>query len=77
MARGQRKSIEEKIALKQEIVDSLSAKLEAEKKELQELYRAKKKKEMDSVGNLIAESGLSADEVGKMLKDYLERQEAC
>lgn len=77
MARGQRKSIEEKIAAKQEIVDALCSKLENEKKELQDLFREKRKREMDSVGVLIAESGLSPDEVGRMLKEYLDKKEAC
>ena len=39
MARGQRKSIEEKIAAKQEMIEALQTRVEAEKRELAELYQ--------------------------------------
>ena len=46
MARGQRKTIEEKINAKRELIDALMVRVEAEKKELASLYAEKKKKEM-------------------------------
>lgn len=35
MARGQRKSIEEKIAAKEELIEALTTRLESEKRELE------------------------------------------
>ena len=54
MARGQRKSIEEKIAAKQELVDALMIRLESERRELDELFEEKKRKELEVVNDLIA-----------------------
>ena len=38
MARGQRKTIEEKIAAKQELIGALMTRVESEKRELDELF---------------------------------------
>lgn len=75
MARGQRKTIEEKIAAKKEIVDALQIRLESEKKELQALYTEKRKKELEEVNELIADSGLAPDEVAEVLRNYIENRE--
>ena len=42
MARGQRKSIEEKIAAKEELIEALTTRLESEKRELEELCQEKR-----------------------------------
>lgn len=75
MARGQRKTIEEKIAAKKEIVDALQIRLESEKKELQALYTEKRNKELEEVNALIADSGLEPDEVAEVLRSYIENRE--
>jgi len=75
MARGQRKSIDEKIAAKQELLAALMTRIESEKRELEELYQEKKKKELEAVNDLIADSGLTPDEVSMMLKQYLSNRE--
>lgn len=75
MARGQRKTIEEKIAAKKEIVDALQIRLESEKKELQALYTEKRNKELEEVNELIENSGLAPDEVANMLRNYIESRE--
>jgi len=72
MARGQRKTIEEKIAVKQSLIDALVTRLESERKELDELYEEKKRKELEAVSELIADSGLNAEEVAEMLQQYIE-----
>ncbi|MCM1569493.1 MAG: hypothetical protein NC081_08610 [Roseburia sp.] len=76
MARGQRKTIEEKIAAKQELISALTTRMESEKRELQELYEEKKKKELEAVGDLICEAGLEPQEVAKLLQEYIEGREA-
>ncbi len=62
MARGQRKSIEEKIAAKEELIEALTTRLESEKRELEELCQEKKRKELEVVSDIIAESGLEPEE---------------
>lgn len=76
MARGQRKSIEEKIAAKQELIEALMTRVESEKRELEELYQEKKRKELETVSDIIAESGLGPEEVAEVLQQYLENREA-
>lgn len=74
MARGQRKTVEEKILAKQELIDSLMIRIESEKKELQQLFDEKKKKELEAVNDLIDEAGLAPDEVVKLLQGYINSQ---
>ena len=76
MARGQRKTIEEKIAAKEEIIDALQVRIESEKRELQELYTEKRNKELEAVNELILDYGLSPDEVAEMIRNYMEQREA-
>ena len=73
MARGQRKSIEEKIAAKQELIEALMIRVESEKRELEELYQEKKRKELETVSDLISDTGLTAEEVTAVLQRYLEK----
>lgn len=75
MARGQRKTIEEKIAAKEELIEALTTRMESEKRELEELYQEKRKKELEVVSDIIAESGLEPDEVAEVLQQYLENRE--
>ena len=75
MARGQRKTIEEKIAAKQELIEALETRVESEKRELEELYMEKKRKELEAVSDIMAESGLGPEEVAEVLQEYRERRE--
>ena len=75
MARGQRKSIEEKIAAKEELIEALTTRLESEKRELEELCQEKKRKELEVVSDIIAESGREPEEVAAVLQQYLENRE--
>lgn len=75
MARGQRKTMEEKIAAKKELIEALMTRVESEKRELEELYQEKKRKELEAVSDIIDESGLEPEEVAAVLQQYLERRE--
>lgn len=77
MARGQRKSVEERITAKQELIEALMTRVEAEKRELEELYQERKRKELESVSELIADTGLKPEEVSAILRDYLEQRTAA
>lgn len=72
MARGPRKSIEEKISAKQELIASLMTRVESEKRELEELLQEKKMKDLESVNELIADSGLSPEEAVEALQKYID-----
>lgn len=72
MARGQRKTLEEKITAKEELIEALMTRVESEKRELDELYQEKKMKELEVVSDLISETGLQPDEVAAVLQQYLD-----
>lgn len=76
MARGQRKTIEEKIAAKQELIEALLTRIQSEKRELEALYEEKRKKEFEAVNQMMEENGLEADEVTQVLREYLNSREA-
>lgn len=67
MARGQKKSIEEKIVAKEEIISALEIRLRKEKEELQELYEEKRQKELTSLSDLLEENGLDIDSVKNLI----------
>ena len=75
MARGQRKTIDEKIIAKQELIEALTTRVESEKRELEELYQEKRRQELEVVSELIDESGLEPHEVAAVLQQYLEERE--
>lgn len=71
MARGQRKTIEEKIAAKQELIEALMTRVESEKRELEELFQEKKRKELETVSDMISDAGLQPEDVAEMLQEYM------
>lgn len=76
MARGQRKSVEEKIAAKQELIDALMVRVDSEKAELDALYEEKRLRDLETVSELIEEAGLSAEEAAEALQRYAEARSA-
>lgn len=74
MARGQRKSIEEKITEKKEIINSLKIRLEKENDELKELLSEQKQQEIENLYELIKSTKLSVDEVTEVLNEYLSNK---
>ena len=77
MARGPRKTIEEKIEAKQELIEALETRLESEKSELEDMLKEKRLKELEEVGDLIEESGLEPSAVADLLRDYLKDQQSA
>lgn len=74
MARGQRKSIDEKIQQKQELISSIETRLEHEKKELEELLSEKEKQEVKILNDFIKTSGMSVYEATEVLRQYVSGQ---
>ena len=77
MARGQRKTLDEKIAAKQELIDALMTRVQSEKRELAELVQEKKMKELEAVSDLIADTGLQPEEVAEALQEYMKTRTAA
>jgi len=77
MARGQRKSIEEKIQAKQEILNALLVRVESEKRELAELMEEKKRKELEAVSDMIGDYGLAPEEVTMALQQFMDARQAA
>lgn len=67
MARGQKKSIEEKIMAKEEMISALEIRLKKEKEELQEMYEEKRQRELNSLNDLLEENGLDIDSVKNLI----------
>lgn len=74
MARGQRKSIEEKIQQKQELIESIETRLDHERKELEALLSEKQQQEVKNLNDFLKASGLSVDEATEVLQQYLSEQ---
>ena len=72
MARGPRKSIEEKITAKQELINSFLTRIESEKRELEALYEEKRLKDLEAVNEIIEEAGLSPEEAAEALQQFIE-----
>lgn len=71
MARGQRKTLEEKIQAKQELITALKTRIESEQRELDDLFEEKHKRELETVSDLIADTGLNTEEVASLLRQYM------
>ena len=76
MPRGQRKSLEEKIQAKQELINALNIRMESEQRELEELFEQKKRKELEAVSDIIEDAGLAPEEVTEVLQQYIESRRA-
>lgn len=70
MARGPRKTIEEKIHAKEELIHSLQVRIKSEQGELEELYREKQAEQLGVLSALLDETGLSAEEAVGILKEH-------
>lgn len=74
MARGQRKSIDEKIFQKEELIKSIEIRLDHERNELEALLDEKYLQEVKTLNDFLKTSGLSAQEATEVLQQYLTGQ---
>lgn len=72
MARGQRRTIEEKIAEKEELIAALRTRLKSEQSELDALYKEKKNRDLDSLNQLLTATGLDISEASDILQNYIQ-----
>ncbi len=76
MARGQRRTIEEKIAEKEGLVAALRTRLKSEQNELEALYKEKRDKDLEGISQLLDSSGLNVDEASDILQEYIRTHSA-
>ncbi|MDE7446070.1 MAG: hypothetical protein K2N15_10280 [Lachnospiraceae bacterium] len=72
MARGQRKTVEEKIAEKEELILALKTRLKSEQSELDALYKEKRDRDLEELSQLLEASGLNLEEASEILQEYVQ-----
>lgn len=72
MARGQRKSVEDKIAEKEELIQALRTRLKSEQSELDTLYKEKRDRDLEELNKLITSTGLDVNEASDILQEYIQ-----
>ncbi|GFI03002.1 MAG: hypothetical protein HFI44_09010 [Lachnospiraceae bacterium] len=71
MARGQRKTVEEKISEKEELILALRTRLKSEQNELDALYKEKRDRDLEELSQFLASSGLKLEEASEILQEYV------
>lgn len=71
MARGPRKTLEEKIAAKEELIQALKVRIQSENEELQQMYQEKRLRDLESLSVIIEEAGLTEHEVQDAIHAYV------
>ncbi len=72
MARGQRKTVEEKIEAKKEEIRLLKIRIDKEEDELEALMNEKKAKDIDVLYKFISKTNLSAQQAAEILEEHLQ-----
>ena len=73
MARGPKKSLDDKINEKYSIIEALKIRIKSEQSELDELLKEKQNKEIVELGNVLKDSNLSAEDARRILEDYITK----
>ena len=71
MARGQRKSIDEKIREKEELIGALKVRIQSEERELNDLITEKRDKEAEAITRMLAEAGISMEEAKDLIAQHV------
>ena len=71
MARGQRKSIDEKIREKEELIEALKVRIQSEERELNDLLTEKRNKEAEAITRMLAEAGISMEEAKDLIAQHV------
>jgi len=66
MARGVKKSLQEKISQKEELIDALTTRVKKEKDELNELLELQKMEELNELRLVVEKSGLEISDIIQM-----------
>lgn len=71
MARGQRKSIDEKIREKEELIGALKVRIQSEERELNDLLTEKRNREAEAITRMLAEAGISMEEAKNLIAQHV------
>ena len=71
MERGKRKTVEEKISEKEELILALRTRLKSEQNELDALYKEKRDRDLEELSQFLASSGLNLEEASEILQEYV------
>ena len=71
MARGAKKSLQEKIAQKEELIEALTTRLKKEKEELNELTELQKMEELNELRLVVQKSGLEITDIIQMAQTQI------
>lgn len=71
MARGQRKPIEDKIRDKEEMIAALKIRIQSEERELAELKKEKRNKELEAITSLLEDANISVEEAKEILVNHV------
>lgn len=74
MARGQRKTIEEKIAEKEKIIESLKIRLKSEQHELDALNKEKRDEDLQTLNDVLQEAKMTALDAAGLIREYLQER---
>lgn len=77
MARGPRKSIDDKIRDKEELIASLKVRIQSEERELTELRNEKRVKELEALTTILDDNGITVDEAREVLERHVCGQQVC
>lgn len=66
MARGTKKTIQEKILQKEELIEALTVRLKKENEELNELLELKKMEELNELKTIIQKTGMDIADIIKL-----------
>ena len=71
MSRGPRKTIEDKIREKEELIQGLKTRLQSENKELEALRQEKRAKEIAEIAGFLEESGVTVEQARDILEQHI------
>lgn len=74
MSRGPRKTIEDKIREKEELIQGLKTRIQAETKELETLKQEKRAKEIAEIAGLLEESGVTIEQARDILEQHIAQE---
>lgn len=78
MARGPRKTIDDKIRDKEELIESLKVRIQSENRELEALRQEKRAKEVEEIAEFLEGTGMSVEEARTILEQHIaEGDENC
>lgn len=76
MSRGPRKTIEDKIREKEELIQGLKVRIQSETKELEALRQEKRAKEIEAIAGLLEDSGVTIEQARSILEQHIAEESA-